>query len=64
MVVSGRAGFELVQKSLTMGIPALCAVGAPSSLSISLAAAFDMTLVGFMRQERFNVYSGGWRIHD
>ena len=64
MIVSGRAGFELVQKSLVAGIPALLAIGAPSSLAVSLAERFGMTLIGFMRDRGFNVYSGGWRIHD
>ena len=64
IIVSGRAGFELVQKSLVGGVAALLAIGAPSSLSVSLAEAFDMTLVGFMRDNRFNVYSGSWRICD
>jgi FdhD protein len=62
MVVSGRAGFELVQKSVVAGIPALMAIGAPSSLSVALAREWGMSLVGFMREGRFNVYTGEWRI--
>jgi len=62
LVVSGRAGYEIVQKSLAAGIPMLAAVGAPSSLAVALAREFNQTLVGFLRGERFNVYSAPERL--
>ncbi|MFI5282109.1 MAG: formate dehydrogenase accessory sulfurtransferase FdhD [Candidatus Dormibacterales bacterium] len=62
LVVSGRAGYEIVQKSINAGIPLLAAVGAPSSLAVALAAEFNQTLVGFLRNERFNAYTAPERL--
>jgi len=62
LVVSGRAGYEIVQKSISAGIPVLCSVGAPSSLAVALAREFNQTLVGFLRAGRFNVYSAPDRL--
>lgn len=62
VMVSGRSSFELVQKCIVAGVPILCSVSAPSSLAVSLAREFELTLIGFLRGERFNIYSGTKRI--
>ena len=61
MLVSGRGGFEIVQKSLAAGVPVVASVSAPSSLAVKLARELGLTLVGFLRGRRFVVYSGGFR---
>ncbi|MGE5658314.1 MAG: formate dehydrogenase accessory sulfurtransferase FdhD [Actinomycetota bacterium] len=62
LLVSGRSSFEILQKSLTAGISIVCAISAPSSLAVALAQEFGITLIGFLRGQRFNLYTGVERI--
>jgi FdhD protein len=63
VLVSGRSSFEIAQKCAAAGAPILCSVSAPSSLAVDLARRFDMTLIGFLRGDRFNVYHDADRVH-
>ncbi len=62
LVVSGRASFEIIQKSIAAKIPIVCAVSAPSSLAVAFARANAQTLIGFIREKRMNVYCGRQRV--
>jgi FdhD protein len=62
LLVSGRAGYEILQKALVAGVPIVAAIGAPSSLAVDVAERFGMTLVGFLRSDGFNIYSHPQRV--
>lgn len=62
ILVSGRTSFELAQKCAAAGVPVLCSISAPSSLAIDVARKFNLTLIGFLRGDHFNVYNGAHRL--
>ena len=62
LLVSGRGGFEIVQKAIVAGLPVVASVSAPSSLAVQLARELHLTLIGFLRGRRFVIYSGEERI--
>ena len=64
VLVSGRSSFEILQKCLAAGVPVVCSVSAPSSLAVDVARRFGITLVGFLRDRRYNVYSAPERVCD
>ena len=63
-LLSGRVSFEMVQKAVMAGSPCIIAIGAPTTLAIDLARQHGITLIGFARNDRFNVYTGSWRLTD
>jgi len=63
-LLSGRVSFEMVQKAVMAGSPCIIAIGAPTTLAIDLARQHGITLIGFARDYRFNVYTGSWRLQS
>jgi len=64
LMLSGRIGYELIQKAAYAGIPAVAGLGAPTTMAVDAARASGLTLIGFLRSDRFNVHTGAWRLLD
>ena len=64
VMCSGRLGFDIIQKALMSRIGMIVGIGAPTSLALDLARKFDITLVGFIKKNKYNVYTGAWRIRE
>jgi FdhD protein len=62
LMLSGRIGYELIQKAALAGIPAIAGLGAPSTMAVDAAREGGLTLIGFLRSNRFNVHTGAWRL--
>jgi FdhD protein len=62
LFMTSRASYDILQKAIRAGIPLVATAGAPSSAAVDLADRGNLTLIGFLRNDRFNVYTGGWRL--
>jgi FdhD protein len=62
LMLSGRIGYELIQKAALAGIPVIAGLGAPSTMAVDAAREAGLTLIGFLRSNRFNVHTGAWRL--
>jgi FdhD protein len=62
LLMTSRASYDILQKAILAGITVVAAVGAPSTAAVELAQQREITLIGFLREERFNVYAGSWRV--
>ncbi len=64
VMCSGRLGFDIIQKAVMSGIGMIVGIGAPTSLALDLATKFDITLIGFIKKNKYNIYTGNWRISE
>ena len=64
VMCSGRLGFDIIQKALMSSIGMIVGIGAPTSLALDLARKFDITLIGFIKKKKYNIYTGAWRIKE
>ena len=62
VMCSGRLGFDIIQKAVMSGIGMIVGIWAPTSLALDLATKFDITLIGFIKKNKYNIYTGSWRI--